>query len=129
MSYEDRYRALSAATARSQVGHRLKTLRIAWEMSQSELARHVDVNSQTISQIEGGVSRSSEEVRLRLKAAFGITLDWLLFGDKAGLDPVLLQNLEKAERYLSPNETAVKRDVKVKNPRRPARRPPEKKRA
>lgn len=131
MAYEDRYKSLIEASRPNAVGHRIRVLRTSWEMSQSEMARHLYIKSQTISQIEGGLSRPSTEVEVRLKAAFHVTIDWIRFGETAGLSQPVSQRLEEAAQWVSMDEkreSTAKRASPVKsiNPKRPARRPPEK---
>ena len=131
MSIEDRYQSLIAAYASIVVSHRIKVLRLAWEMSQSEMARQLNLAPNTISQFETGVSRPSQDVETRIKAAFGVTVDWIRYGEMSGLSSDLIRKLEEASVNIRrPKERARDKRVPPPAPRtmkRPARRPPSKK--
>lgn len=126
MAVEDRYEQLRLAYEAIEVGYRVRIIRATWEMSQSAMARHLNTRPNTISQIESGLSRPATDIEIRMKAAFGITTDWLRFGEMSGLSPDLIVRLEDAKATLGPQcgKTAAKRAA-VKKPRkfsRPARK-------
>ena len=130
MSIEDRYQSLIAAYT-SAVPHRIKVLRMAWEMSQSEMARQLSVAPNTISQFETGVSRPSQDVETRIMAAFGVTVDWIRYGEMSGLNQELIRKLEEASMNIRrPKGRPRDKRVPPAQPRtmkRPARRPPSRK--
>ena len=124
MAIEDRYEALRAAYESDKVGRRVRVLRLAWEMSQSAMARHLNTKPNTISQIESGVSRPAVDIEIRIKAAFGVTIDWIRFGEMAGLSLETIQRLEESASMLGPGAVAEK-GAPAKKPRsfsRPARK-------
>jgi len=68
------------------LGPRLRLVRTARRLSVRELARRVGCSASLISQIERGVSVPSVGVLYSLATELGSSLDYLLFGSRAGPD-------------------------------------------
>jgi len=119
MSIEGRYQSLRKAYDAIEVGHRVRLLRTAWELTQSGLARHLNVKPNTISQIESGVSRPAPDLEIRLKAAFGITIDWIRFGEMAGLSPETIRRIDESKAAIGsvPEPSKPKDRLPPKKPR------------
>lgn len=96
MSIEDRYQELRAAYDAKAVGFRVRVLRQILEMSQSGMARHLGIRSNTVSQFESGISRPAPDIAIRMKAASRIGFDWLYFGEMSGLDADMIRQIEQA---------------------------------
>lgn len=126
MSIDERYQALRRAYEAIEIGQRVRLLRVMHEMSQSELGRHLGIKANTVSQFESGVSRPAPDIEIRLKAAFGVTTDWLRFGEMSGLSPELIRRLDDARVSLVPAKKRPTEDrLPPKKPRsitRPARK-------
>lgn len=118
MSMDDDYQALRKAYEGAEVGRRIKVLRLAFEHSQSSLARHLNMSPNAISQMESGISRPATDVEIRLKAAFGLTIDWVRFGEMAGMPPELIRRIEEVSRAISKAPAKPKGD-----PRSPPKKP------
>lgn len=108
MSIADRYESLRRAYDPERVGRRIRALRIVWEISQSEMARHMGVVPHAISQVESGIYRPSADLEVRIKAAFGVTTDWIKFGDIVGIPSDLARRLAKALHLLESGKIAVR---------------------
>lgn len=126
MSVEDRYETLNRLYDRRAVGRRIEVLRQAFELSQSAMSRLVQTKPNTISQFESGISRPSNEVELRLKAVFEITIDWLRFGETSGLPNSLADKLMRAESLVARASLAEppKKGLIRRTMARPARKAP-----
>ena len=122
MSIEDRYESLLRLYEAPRVGHRVRLLRVSREMSQSALARHLNTKPNTISQIENGLSRPAADVEMRLKAAFGITIDWLRFGELAGMSQEMLRDLDETEKRIGDKRTLNEPKRVARKFDRPARK-------
>lgn len=70
------------------IGHRLKLLRVAHDMSPSEMADMLNIERTYWSRFEGGKRAVSDAVAALLVSKFGVTLDFLILGrwDKLPLD-------------------------------------------
>ena len=65
----------------SEVGGRMKTLRLKQGMTQSELAKEFSYTSQNISQIENGRINPSVDVLKVYSEYFHVSIDFLLNGE------------------------------------------------
>ena len=70
----------------SDLGPRLRAIRIARGVGLRELARRLDLSPSSISQIETGKIRPSVRTLYALAAEFGVTVDEILFNDPAPQD-------------------------------------------
>lgn len=61
-----------------EIGRRIKELRIESGMTQQQLAQKIGVATNTISQYEKGLSKTSIDVIVNLAAVLGTTADYLL---------------------------------------------------
>ena len=66
-------------------GRRLKSARIALEMTQAALAASAGVSREAIAQAEGGRNFLSTHAMLRIYKRHGISIDWLVGGNTANL--------------------------------------------
>lgn len=80
------------------ISARLSRLRTAVSMSQAELCRAIGVAPNRWNQYESGERRITIEVVAKLRQRFGVTSDWVYFGDESGLPQRLTDRfLEAAE--------------------------------
>jgi transcriptional regulator with XRE-family HTH domain len=75
------------------IGLRLTVVRGALGINQAELCRRIKVDPPRWNQYELGHRRITLEVALRLRAVFGITLDWIYIGDPSSLPAKLHQQI------------------------------------
>lgn len=61
-----------------EIGRRIKELRIESGMTQQQLAQKIGVATNTVSQYEKGLSKTSIDVIVNLAAVLGTTADYLL---------------------------------------------------
>src|SRR3954470_1125681 len=78
----------------SDLGPRLRAIRLRREIGLRELARRLDLSPSSISQIETGKIRPSVRTLYALASEFGVTVDEILFNepspqDGAALPPAL----------------------------------------
>jgi len=66
---------------RAAIGHRIASTRRSLNLSQSELARRVGIEAQTISKQERGLFAPSAETCIRLADALGVDVRWLICGE------------------------------------------------
>lgn len=71
------------------IGERLLLTRTALGLSQKEFARRARISPSAYNHLEAGRHRPSIENALALRAAYGLTLDWIYGGDPSGLRYVL----------------------------------------
>ena len=71
--------------ASSQLGPRLRTIRLGRGLSLRELARRVDLSPSAVSQIETGKMQPSVRTLYALVAEFGVTVDEVLFDQASGV--------------------------------------------
>src|SRR3954454_3253689 len=71
--------AANSSDAPSDLGPRLRAIRLRQGVGLRELARRVDLSPSSISQIETGKIRPSVRTLYSLAAEFGVTVDELLF--------------------------------------------------
>jgi plasmid maintenance system antidote protein VapI len=81
-------RALADEMRPERIGARLYLLRMAHDLSPSEISDMLGIERTYWSRFEGGKRAVTEAVAALLVARFGITLDWLILGkwDKLPLD-------------------------------------------
>ncbi len=63
------------------VGRRLVALRQRAKLQQQELAQQLHMTKSTLSAYESGSRPLTMESARRMRKRFGVTVDWLLFGD------------------------------------------------
>lgn len=79
------------------IASRLFALReYALNMSHAELCRRTGLAENRWSQYESGKRRITVDAASSLKDEFGVTLDWIYFGDRSGLPSALATKLSKA---------------------------------
>jgi len=80
-----------------QVGRRLKTLRVAMGYATIRaFAADVGVNEDRYDKWEKGKALIPPEVVEDLKRSFGVTSDWIYFGEESALPRTLYADLRKA---------------------------------
>ena len=91
-----------------ELGNRVRKYRNERHWSQEKLAEKVDVSLNTVSRIEGGQTRMSIEIFMRLVQVLGVDAERLLFGvfpnnrdeteyARMGID--LKTNLERSRKF------------------------------
>jgi DNA-binding XRE family transcriptional regulator len=78
------------------IAHRLTMTRTALGLSQAEFADAAGIARNTYNQWERGKGRPQLDGAIALCRAFNLTLDWIYFGDMAGLSYQLAQKLTSA---------------------------------
>lgn len=81
---------------RIEVGARLKLAREALGLNQGEMGKILGINGNAVSMIEDGQRGLDPEKAIRLKKARAISLDYLFFGDAAGLGKEVFKAILKA---------------------------------
>lgn len=82
----------------ADIAGRLVRLRKTLRMSQADICRRLDVAPNRWNQYESGDRRITIEIAGRLRDKFGVTADWIYFGDESGLPQRLIDKfLEAAE--------------------------------
>src|SRR5690242_7989216 len=85
---EANHSAPNVADAPSELGPRLRAIRLRQGIGLRELARRLDLSPSSISQIETGKIRPSVRTLYALASEFGVTVDEVLFdGSTAPPDP------------------------------------------
>ena len=80
-----------------EVGDRLRAVREALELSQSDVARAIDVRANTYNQWEHGKRLIDPLVASRLCDQFGVTMDWIYRGNMSSLPQHLAAKLVRAD--------------------------------
>jgi transcriptional regulator with XRE-family HTH domain len=76
-----------------EIGARLKSLRIALGFEvQADFCRHIGLSETRYNSFETGARRLTLQAADHIKAATGVTLDYLFYGDTGGL-PLNLSHL------------------------------------
>lgn len=90
-----------------QVGRRVRAMRLARGMTMAALAEAADMSVQYISEIEHGKKSMTLEKLRNLTAALDVSADYLLFGDRRGMERAdaqmvlaLLQEMTPLDREL-----------------------------
>lgn len=87
------------ASLHVEIGTRLKVTRDALLLKPTVLAGILGISPQRWHQYEKGVRRLDVEIAVRLCRLYdGLTMDWLIMGRSAGLDPALRRRLQQAAR-------------------------------
>ena len=84
-------------TSVDEVAARLKLTREALKLSQAALCRQTGISPQTWNNAETGDNRLGLDNANKLRAKFGISLDWLFWGDMRGLPNELAKRIEAIE--------------------------------
>jgi transcriptional regulator with XRE-family HTH domain len=63
------------------VGHRIREVR-GFDLTQEEFAQRLGISQSQLSKYERGVAWPAAEVLIKLRAVLGISIDWLLTGEK-----------------------------------------------
>lgn len=79
----------------TNVGMRLKRLRLAYGKSQADFARTLDVGATAISNYESGTRAVDPYDAFKLKMVYGAPLEWLYGGDESTLPPQVAQKLDQ----------------------------------
>lgn len=77
-----------------KIGTRLRALRSKLDKSQAEMAQALGISQPQWSQYESGARRITLDVAAAIAMYYGVTLDWVYFGDPAGL-PMRHEDLAK----------------------------------
>ena len=75
------------------IAFRLRSTRIALELSQAELCRLTGIATNTWNQWEKGIGRPELDKALILCDKLGITIDWIYRGDPSGLPLRITQRM------------------------------------
>jgi transcriptional regulator with XRE-family HTH domain len=67
------------------IAKRLARLRSTMHLSQADMCRRIGVAPNRWNQYETGTRRITVEVVSKLRDTFGVTSDWVFFGDESGL--------------------------------------------
>jgi len=91
---------------------KIRKLREDRDLSQAELAQHVEVSTGHISRLENGRYQPSVELLRKLAAEFEVTTDFLLNEEEGEFRPVSLEDQPLAQRIellerLDPEEKAA----------------------
>src|SRR5690242_711010 len=78
---EANHSAPNVADAPSELGPRLRAIRLRQGIGLRELARRLDLSPSSISQIETGKIRPSVRTLYALASEFGVTVDEVLFNE------------------------------------------------
>src|SRR3954470_20635632 len=73
--------AANSTDAQSELGPRLRAIRLRQGIGLRELARRLDLSPSSISQIETGKIRPSVRTLYALASEFGVTVDEVLFNE------------------------------------------------
>lgn len=80
----------------------IKELRLAKNLTQSELAERIGITKATISAYENGTRFPSYDVLLKIARLFNVTVDYLL-GNSLGKDYINVSALDSEQRNLIEN--------------------------
>ena len=89
--------ASSRANEIVKIGDRLRAVREALELSQSDVARAIDVRANTYNQWEHGKRLIDPLVASRLCDQFGVTMDWIYRGNMSSLPHHLAEKLVRVD--------------------------------
>lgn len=82
-------------TAAIAVGRRLTAFHAAEGISQAEVCRAIGIKENRYSQYLSGDRKLPVEIALKLKAAYGLSTDWIYGGDTSALPARLHQKLAR----------------------------------
>ncbi len=80
------------------IGQRLSHLRHALELNQRQLAERLGISGPRWANYELGTSRITVEMALRLVERWGVSLDWIYYGNPAAMPEGLLRKIDAAAR-------------------------------
>lgn len=83
----------------SSLGERIKKLRRDREWSRQELGNRTGIHWQTITRYEYGSTLPSADALQKLAEVFGVSTDFLIFGDTEGTSPLKVRNKELLKRF------------------------------
>lgn len=84
--------------SKEAVGRRLELSRAAFRLSQTEFAEQAGMKQQTYNQMERGVYYPRIQSLHAFYDTYGLTSDWVLFGDPSGLSYELQDTLKGLRR-------------------------------
>jgi len=64
-----------------EIGSRLSNMRVKLGLSQLELSDQCDINRTFLSRLENGKQSPSFDSLWRISATFGVSIDWILWGN------------------------------------------------
>lgn len=76
---------INEETIKKEIGKRLKDLRKERKLSQDKLADKLDVNHKSISSYETGKTEIPLRLLYRYVKIFGVSADYILFGNDSGV--------------------------------------------
>lgn len=87
---------MSTPQSLEAIAHRLQQTRSALGLSQSEFADRAGIARNTYNQWEKAKGRPQLDGAIALCQTYGLTLDWIYFGDISGLPYATAQRLTSA---------------------------------
>lgn len=78
------------------IARRLIRTRVALGLNQSQFCAQIGVDKNVYNPFEKGKRRITLDVALKIRARFGISLDWIFCGDAKHLSIELFQKLAEA---------------------------------
>lgn len=81
-----------------EIAHRLRLLRAATGLSQTEFAKSLGVARNVWSNAEGEFGRVGVDTALKACDVYRVTLDWIYRGDRAMMPSGLMERIDRAER-------------------------------
>lgn len=76
------------------IAKRIKTLRKNSALSQEEFAETLGVTRQSVSSWENGTTTPDVKIIAAMCERFGVTSDYLIFGDKGGEEPIRQESIK-----------------------------------
>src|SRR5438309_10502824 len=104
--------APKTADAQSELGPRLRAIRLRQGVGLRELARRLDLSPSSISQIETGKIRPSVSTLYALASEFGVTVDELLFDEPRTLRETIPKSALGAPSLNEPKLAVQRADVR-----------------
>lgn len=77
------FRVLEQEQMRKEAAGRLKRIRDAFDINQNQLAKRLGYTRAYISAVEKGLERPSQRMAEMIEAEFGVSAEWLLYGNAA----------------------------------------------
>jgi len=83
-----------------EIGANIKTLRLAKGLQQKEVANMTGVSVSQYGRIENGLTKSSIVILLKVAQTLEVSLDMLIYGEKAVIDkePIVLKDKKLVEK-------------------------------
>lgn len=112
------YGAITAIMdTREKIAARLIALRDEVNMDQQTFARAIGVEKNTYNPFETGKRRLSFEVACLIKRRFGVSIDWLFFGDMGKIASEVMMKLgpdpQKDQEMIPPQVKSQQRKVRA----------------